>query len=1532
MDKKQQPKIIRFLESLGLEDVTRFGMDFEFVASDSRNKSLVHMTIRKETPWDYALMTEFMDALQNATFLMDIRFVYADEPGEEDVSELFSNFCFDKYRLMSDISVKYQDGHYVTKKEEGIEAAVQDFNELLAFLSYGLKIEVVDELKEEKPEPKKEEAKAEPQPVEETPEEEDSEEPEEENEEGFAEENENAPEEYDAIAEDMAQHDEELKEAYVHFKENERIQEQLSHNIHSKGNYYRLDSIKELYDNYGGNFEITGYVFGYELRTTRRGQAMATFGLGDDTSAINVRGVEDKEVLSPAVLGSISNGAHLRVRGAIEIEKRPGPNEGLYQFYLHSFDVLPPKPLRDDPCEEKRVELHAHTKMSAMDGLADASDYVKLAHHMGMKAVAITDHGVIQSFPEAEGACLKINEKITDAEDKFKVLYGVELYAFRNPRYGWNYVDTPLSKGKYCVFDFETTGLSSKYDRITEFGAVLVVDGMVRDRKDFFVNAGMHIPEIIQKKTHITDEMIKDGLTEKEAALEIEKFTEGCILVSHNASFDVGFLNAMRLRVGLPKDTHPVIDTLALSHYLFPAAARHNLGSLSRNLKLDVYDEDKAHRADFDAEALNSVWQAIIPILEKNGCNTHKDLKDLVCTDKKMYKHIKAEHVIAIAKNQEGIKALYRLVSHSETKYMTLNSVPKITYDEIEKERENLLLGSACFNGHVFQNAMLKSDEELEEAMEFFDYIEVQPRENYSWLINDRQLDNDRLMDILHNIVNTADKIGKPVCATGDCHYLNPEDKVSRDVFICAKAIGGVNHPLWTRPRENGTVQYENPDQHFRTTKEMLDEFTEWLGEEKAKEIVITNTNKIADQVEPVEILKTRLYTPDANLPGSKEKLEEICWTNLKNRYGIDRETEYPEGSPQAIIKDRLAQELNGIIGNGYAVTYYIAHLLVKKAADDGFFVGSRGSVGSSFAATMADITEVNPLAPHYVCPHCKHIEWAEDKLLKSAYDLPAKKCPECGKPMITAGQSIPFQVFLGFHAEKVPDIDLNFDADYQSRAHAYTRELLSTPEENKLYKAGETVDSPHVIRAGTISCSEEKNAIGYVKGYYERVLRKPVALNDNAYVKYIASKCTGVKKTTGQHPGGIVVIPADMEIFDFSPYQYPADDESVGWLTTHYEFASMHDSCLKLDELGHVDPLALRKMKDMTGIDFKTIPMNDKKVLSLFTTNKALGIMLSGNSDTQKFIADTYKTGSIALPEFGTTFVQGLIKQAKPHTFNDLLIISGLSHGTDVWNNNAQDLIMKNNLELNDVIGCRDDIMNYLIDMGVDHGLAFKIMEYVRKNKNGKPLKDEFIAAMKEHNVPDWYIESCKKIRYLFPRAHATAYVMSAVRVAWYKVYKPAAFYAVYFSTRCDSFDIKAMTSPIDKMVATIKEYQARRDKKQTNATDEEKLKALLAACEATARGFKVGKVDLMKSHSSEWTIGEDGKTIVPPFTVIPNFGSKAAEAIEEARKEGEFLSIEDLKDRANLGSSTIDALREYGSLEGMNESNQLSLFDFSF
>ncbi|MCQ2800215.1 MAG: PolC-type DNA polymerase III [Bacilli bacterium] len=1518
---------VRFLESIGLSDVDRFGLEFIKVDNSDKNAP-IHLIFKKDDEWRYDLLMEFLEGLATIGYDYFMEFKYSSDIDPETLFGLYSSLCLDKFRIVEEEKTKFKNGRYLVLENSENKNAVNDFNSLCKFLGFGVSLERVPSSEFEDKEPVKEEVK--PVVKEEAPatiQEAAQEEPIEEEVEPMND------EELDAIGQDLEIHKQELNDAFVDFVENAKAAEAAAsaHDFdrakYKKGNYAKVESIIEIFDNDGGNFEFSGTVFAYETRSLKNGKLMATFGVGDNTSAIAVRAVEGGEELSADVLTSFKNGAQILIKGALSFDQRPGQLEKNAQIYVHYLEVLPPKALRDDPCEQKRVELHVHTKMSAMDGLGEMSDYVKVAHNMGMKAIAVTDHGVIQSFPAAEGACADINKKIEEQDKKFKILYGVEFYAIKQPKYGWNYCDTILSKGRYCVFDFETTGLSSKYDKVTEFGAVLIENGLVVERKDFFVNAGVHIPEIIQKKTKITDAMIANGLSEVEAAHEIEKFMEGCILVSHNAQFDVGFLNQLRKTAGLPADTHPVIDTLALSHYLFPGAARHNLGALSRNLKLEVYNQEEAHRADFDAEALNSVWQTIIPLLEKDGCIRHSDLASLVCKDKKMYKHLKSEHVVAIAKNEAGIKAIYRLVSHSETTYMTLGSVPKIPYEELEKERENLIIGSGCSNGGVFQNAMLKSEEELEESMKFFDYIEVQPRPNYSYLVKSNQLSEERLVDVLQTIVRIADKLGKMVCATGDCHYVNPEDKITRDVYICSPAVGGGRHPLWLRELASETTKYESPDQHLRSTREMLDDFEAWLPKEKAFEVVVTNTNKVADMVEPVAILKTRLYRPDANLPGSKEKIEEICWGNIKKIYDIDRDGEYPEDSPKGIIKARLMQELDGIIGNGYSVTYYIAHLLVKKAADDGFFVGSRGSVGSSFAAHMAEITEVNPLPPHYLCPKCKHIEWADSKVYKSGYDLPDKVCPDCGAPMTQAGQSIPFQTFLGFKAEKVPDIDLNFDQEYQPQAHAYTRELLSTAEENELYRQGKTVDSPHVIRAGTISCSEEKNAIGYVKGYYERVLRRPVTANDNMFIKYIASRCCGVKKTTGQHPGGIVVIPADMDIFDFSPYQYPADDESVGWLTTHYEFAKMHDCVLKLDELGHLDPLALRKMKDLTGIDFKTLPMNDKKVLSLFTESTALGMKPLGNKETKEFIKDAFKTGAIAIPEFGTNFVQGLIIQAKPKTFNDLLIISGLSHGTNVWNGNAQDLIVNNGLTLNDVIGCRDDIMNYLIGMGVDKSLSFKMMEDVRKGKFPK-TQDNYLPALKEANVPEWYIESCRRIQYLFPRAHATAYVMGAIRVAWYKVYKPEAFYAVYFSTRCDSFDIKAMTSPIDEMVASLKEYQKKRDQKLTNASDEEKIKALLVACELTCRGLKVGKVDLMQSDSSVWTVSKDKKTIIPPFTVIPNFGVKAAESILEARKDGEFISIEDLKERARLGTSTINALRDVGSLEDMPESNQLTLF----
>jgi DNA polymerase-3 subunit alpha (Gram-positive type) len=852
---------------------------------------------------------------------------------------------------------------------------------------------------------------------------------------------------------------------------------------------------------------------------------------------------------------------------------------------------------------------------------------------------------------------------------------------------------------------------------------------------------------------------------------------------------------------------------------------------------------------------------------------------------------------------------------------MAAGSTPKIPRSELAKERADLLLGSACFNGEIFELAMNKSEAVLKEAMGFYDYIELQPKENYSWLTDMEMIDQERLMTVLNSIVRAADDLHKPLVATGDCHYVNPEDKICRDIYIAAKALGGGNHPLNGFGRSK-LKEFANPDQHFRSTAEMLASFRTWLPEDKCREIVIANTQRIANMIEPCKVLKDKLYTPAANLPGSDKKLREICYANLRKIYGE---------TPDPKITERLEKELHGIISNGYAVTYYIAHLLVEKASEDGYIVGSRGSVGSSFAAYMAGITEVNPLPPHYLCPSCKHFEWG-DPAVRSGFDLPAKNCPSCGTPMKSDGQSIPFETFLGFNAEKVPDIDLNFPQDYQAKAHDFTRRLLSTPEENAKIERGEPLTSPHVIRAGTIATAEEKNAYGYVKGYYERKYGEDAWPKVNkAYAAYLASRCVGVKRTTGQHPGGIVVIPADMEVFDFTPFQYPADDPSTGWLTTHFEFASMHDSVLKLDELGHVDPMALRMMSLLTGIDIHDIPMSDPKVLSLFSSPKALGL--------RKNPLD-FRTGVIAIPEFGTDFVQGLLKEAKPKTFNDLLIISGLSHGTDVWNNNAETLI-KGGKALGSVIGCRDDIMNYLIGMGVPSDVSFKIMEDVR---HGKKVKPEYEKAMQEHGVPDWYIESCDKIHYLFPRAHATAYVMGAVRVAWFKIYRPLEFYATYFSTRCDRFDIKTMSGSLDDLLGAINSLRVKAvAKTDYSDTDDEMLKSDLAACEMVDRGYKIENVNLMESNAAEWKVCAERGSIIPPFTVIPNFGIKAASGIVKAREAGPFLSKEDLLDRVrnlkdekgqsfSIGASAIQALDDVGALSSLSEKNQMSLFDFKF
>jgi len=1563
--------MLRFLTSLGLADPERFDLDFELVGRDASNPKKVIMAIRKDTPWDVSLLEEFQSGLATVKYDYALRFSYEKSPDFDSVDQLFEDWYLSHYHGIPPFQLTPGDDSaiYTFLPEDNSNGTasgiIDDFNALLKYLSYPFAVSIqgsetarasaaketpvaeptspASEVKHvEQPvesakpvdkkkvpgvlapsapaaEPVLEEMPANPTSNGQNPADNvDSEKTNDEDEDGDGEDKgscetpASSGDEMPPMGEDELSRQSVLAQAEQDYIEKTKIamRAQANSRIFFKGDYRDISTIAELFGLSSGNVQFEGNVYLTNFRVGRRGGLYGTIGVGDASSAINVRATESRNGMSAEFLNALKAGDLVKVRGAIEFDQRTSER----QIFAHYIDVLPPKPLRTDSSEEKRVELHLHTKMSAMDGLGEIADYCAVAKSMGMKAIAVTDHGVIQSFPAAESAAKKYG---------LAMIYGCEFYMFDWPTYIFNPAPIELRKARYCVLDFETTGLSSRYDHPTEFGAVMVEHGMVTKHFDQFVNPGVHIPEMITAKTHIDDSMVKDAPNEIEAAKLISDFIGDAVIVSHNAPFDVGFLNAMRAKAGMRSVTNPVVDTLALSHYLFPEAARHTLGALSRNLNLDVYDENDAHRADYDAEALNNVWQVIIPILTKeNEHLTQADLAHLISTNQNIFKHLRSYHMVALAKNQAGLKALYRLISDSHTTFLSAGSLPKISREELIQYRENLLFGSACFNSEVFEIACNKREEELKQAMSFYDYIEIQPPENYSWLVNMHELDQDRLMTVLKSIVVAADEVGKMVCATGDCHYVNPEDKILRDIYIAQKALGGGNHPLYPPRRDKIMPAFANPEQHFRSTSEMMDCFRPFLSEEKCHEIVIENTNKIAAQIEPIQILKDHLYPPSANLPNSDAKLREIINENIKKTYG---------DNPDPAIPARIEQELKGIIENGYSVTYYIAHCIIKKANEEGYIVGSRGSVGSSFVATMSGITEVNPLAPHYLCHKCHHFEWSTDPNIKSGFDLPTKKCPVCGEIMEGNGQNIPFQTFLGFNAEKVPDIDLNFPADYQAKAHAYTRTLLSTPEENEKIAKGEFITSPHVIRAGTIATAEEKNAFGYVRGYYERVLHQEWGSVNKAWAAYLASRCAGVKRTTGQHPGGIVVIPADMDIFDFTPYQHPADDPDASWLTTHYEFASMHDSVLKLDLLGHVDPMALRMMSLLTGIDIRTIPMNDARVLSLFSTPKELGLKRNPLN---------FKTGAIALPEFGTNFVQGLLEEANAHSFNDLLIISGLSHGTNVWNDNAEALIKDKVTTLQGVIGCRDDIMNDLIGYGIDNSKAFKIMEYVRKNKVGKPLRQEDIDEMKKHNVPDYFIESCKKIRYLFPRAHATAYVMGAVRVAWFKIYHPLEFYATYFTVRCDKFDVEVMTWPLDKIVDEIHRLQSASkipgaifkdrfgEERKYSDKDDEVLKTLIAAAEMVDRGYHIKNIDLMRSLGADWVVDKEDNAIIPPFSVISGLGAAAADTVVAARKDGPFISIEDLRDRTKLSQSDIETLRKLGVLDGMGETNQMTLF----
>lgn len=1479
-------KMKRFLTSIGINNLERFDLDFDLVTRNPFKHEQVDMLVVKDSPWEYELLEEFQHALETVTYPYDIKFSYKKKPTALDAIKLFPDWHRAHNRFVSDQLLEAKDSTiiFVFKSEEEKEKNQQilvDFKQFLDFLGY--RFDLNSEVRiEEKTTPNVSQKVLEKM--------------EEKANKVYDEENAASPDDDDSYYKNSEMvEEEENKNALIEYEEQyiEALKTNISHLKDLGKNTKKNKTTNSDYDPQAwrdtipfkkiadfslikedtGNIDVSGEVFGIDkIRTNFFGKAVCPCGLGNGKQAINIRIVQNKYTKVEDI-EKLKNGMFIHIKGYAEADKR----NGQLSITARGFEIIPPPAMRSDDEEQKRVELHLHTRMSVMDGVTSIGDYCKLAKAMGHKAIAVTDHGVVQSFPQAQDA-----QKDTGV----KILYGSELYMVNDDLpFALNPVPTPLKSAAYVVFDLETTGLSKEYDRITEFGAIRFEHGNVVQTEDFFINPGIPIPQKVQDKTHITQAMVNNAPKFEDCADRIINFFKDAIIVSHNITFDLGFINASLIRMGREPINPPAIDTLSLSHYLFPEAGSHRLGSLSRNLGIQSYNDEEAHRADYDARVLNEVWLAMLNrITEKNHDLKHSDLAEIKTTEA-MLKHIRPSHINCIVKDEAGFRDLYELVSLSHIKYLA--DVPKTPKREIARLRKHLLLGSACCNGEVFDGARTMTKADLKEVMKFYDFIEVQPPENYRHLVNLGGVESfDEIKKYIKDIVECADEIGKPVVATGDVHYLNPEDKITRDVYISAKAVGGKLHPLHMRD-----TSLEAPDQHYRSTKEMLNAFS-FLGKEKAFEIVVTNTNAIADSINEFKPIKKDLHKPE--IENAPTILRDTCYAKTKEIYGDPLPEE---------IQNRLEKELSGIIDNGYSVTYYIAHEIVRRANEAGFVVGSRGSVGSSFAAHMFGITEVNPLRPHYHCPKCKHLEFIDDPDVQSGYDLPDKKCPICGEKLIGDGQNIPFETFLGFNADKIPDIDLNFPSDYQKKAFDCTKDIFG--EHN-------------VFRAGTIETVADKTAFGYVRGYYEERGIDPSTIS-SAYIAYLASHVADTKRTTGQHPGGIMVLPKSCEIYDFTPIQYPADDKESDWLTTHLDYRALHDALLKLDLLGHVDPLALRLMTQMTGVNMKDIPLNDQKVISLFTTDKALE--REGN-----YLK--VKNGASGLPEFGTDVCRDILLGAKPQSFADLVVVAGLAHGTDVWQGNASELIKNGTCNIRQVIGCRDDIMTYLIRKGVQPKMAFNTMESVRK---GKKIPKEAEEPLRACNVPEWYIESCNKIKYMFPKAHAVAYVTMAVRVGYFKLYYPLEFYAVWFSARCKQYDIEPMLGGKEAVISRYDELRSRKNKHEKLSPKEtEILKMLTVAIEMTERGFKFEKVDLYHSKATEFVVDHENKSLICPFIVIDGLGDAAAESVVEARKNGPFTSKEDLLKRTKLSSTNVEDLSKIGTLDGLGESDQMSLFEF--
>lgn len=1202
------------------------------------------------------------------------------------------------------------------------------------------------------------------------------------------------------------------------------------------------------------NVVIEGNIFNIESRELKSGAVIFTGEITDYSDSIAFKKfVSDKEQIEQ--MSAIKPGTWAKMQGTATDDQ--------YQhdivFNISSFETVEHVGRTEKyECDQKRVELHLHTNMSQLDATNTPTDFIKTAKKFGQKAIAITDHGDVQSFPEAYS---------TGKATGMKILYGVEANMIDDHALlVLNPAPMTYEDREFVIFDVETTGLSSVYDTIIEIGAVKMKNGEVLERFDKFINPHHPLNEQTINLTSITDEMVSAADDEDVVIKQFQDFYGDRPLCGHNVQFDVGFVNAALRRAGLSEITQPVVDTLEVSRLLHPEQNRHTLDSLAKKYNVSL---EHHHRANQDAEATGYLMYKLLDAFKKKYNEDNLNNLNGYAAHGEVYKRARPSHMTVLAKDQKGLKNLYKLVSIASTK--DFYRIPRTPKSDLADLHEGLLYGSGCWQGDVFVAMMQKGYDEAREKAKFYDFLEVQPPATYSQLIADGLIkDEDQLEEIISNIYKLGKELNKPVVATGDSHYVEPHDAIYRTILISAQ-------------RSNPNRNKPQPDLHFYSTQEMLDAFS-FLGEDIAKEIVIENTNKIADEISEIQPIKDGLYPP--HIAHADEEMKKLTYDKAYELYG----NPLPK-----IVKDRIDLELNSIISNGYAVIYLISQRLVAKSNKDGYLVGSRGSVGSSLVATMSGITEVNPLAPHYRCPKCKYSQFFENGEYGSGFDLPDKNCPKCGTPLVKDGQDIPFATFLGFHGDKVPDIDLNFSGDYQPVAHNFIRVMFG-PDNS--------------YRAGTIATVADKTAYGYAKHFDEE---RNLKLR-NAELDRLASGIRGVKRTTGQHPAGIVVVPDDMDIYDFTPVSYPADDVNAAWLITHYDFHSIHDNILKFDILGHDDPTMIRHLQDLSGIDPLTIPPDDPGVMSLFSSTKALGV-------TPEQIGS--QTGTLGVPEFGTRFVRGMLEETKPTTFAELLQISGLSHGTDVWLGNAEDLVNNGTCKLKDVIGCRDNIMMDLIHWGVKPEVAFSTMESVR---HGRGISDENMAVLKKNKkIPDWYIPSCLKIKYMFPKAHATAYILMALRIAWFKVYYPEIYYTAYFSVRADLFDLVAMSHGKNTVKAAMKEIQ---DKgMDASAKDKSLLTVLEIANECLERGIKIKMVDIDQSEATDFKI-LDKHTILAPFNAVPGLGDNAAKQIVAARAEKKFLSKEDLAKRGKVSQTIMNYFEDNGVLEGMPDENQLSLF----